>query len=219
MTKAQTYLYWREYQAACRAAKAAELPPLDRHELHRRALGKNKSSKLFTNADLDKVLAIFRSYTRPADLRPQLRQLRMPRIRLEHKIVIEQAALLAVVLPPDSTIQPFNDSTPLERQLAAESYILQIMRERFGTTDIKAIPHDLDNTDPTRKDTPLEMLRNTLSSRINTLRAAKRPKMSIRDMYELAGLACTCAPCRRSRQIPTTAPELAPEPEYAEGVV
>jgi hypothetical protein len=216
MTKAQTYLYWREYQAACRAAKAAELPPLDRHELHRRALGKNKSSKLFTNADLDKVLAIFRSYTRPADLRPQLRQLRMPRIRLEHKIVIEQAALLAVLLPPDSTIQPFNDSTPLERQLAAEEYILQIMRERFHTTDIKAIPHDLDNTDPDRKDTPLEMLRNTLSSRINTLRAAKRPKMSIHDMYALAGLECTCARCRAARQIPTTAPELTPEPEYAD---
>jgi hypothetical protein len=217
MTKAQTYLYWREYQAACRAAKAAELPPLDRHELHRRALGKNKSSKLFTNADLDKVLAIFRSYTRPADLRPQLRQLRMPRIRLEHKIIIEQAALLAVLLSP-STLNP-QPSTSLDRQLAAESYILQIMRERFHTTDIKAIPHDLDNTDPDRKDTPLEMLRNTLSSRINTLRAAKRPKMSIHDMYALAGLECTCARCRAARQIPTTAPELAPEPEYAEGVV
>jgi hypothetical protein len=206
MTKAQTYLYWREYQAACRAAKAAELPPLDRHELHRRALGKNKSSKLFTNADLDKVLAIFRSYTRPADLRPQLRQLRMPRIRLEHKIVIEQAALLAVVLPPHATIQPCNHSTALDRQLAAESYILQIMRERFHTTDIKSIPHDLDNTDPDRKDTPLEMLRNTLSSRINTLRAAKRPKMSIHDMFALAGLECTCARCRAARNLPTTAP-------------
>jgi hypothetical protein len=213
VTAKQSSLYWREWAAARRAAIAAG-HTIDRHECHTRALGKPKSSKLLTNADLDKVLAIFRSYTRPADLRPQLRQLRMPRIRLEHKIVIEQAALLAVLLPPHATIQPCNHSTALDRQLAAESYILQIMRERFGTTDIKAIPHDLDNTDPTRKDTPLEMLRNTLSSRINKLRNAAG--LTIHEMNQLAGLACDCKPCCLSRNLPTTAPELTPEPDYAD---
>ena len=43
-----------------------------RHALTRRALGVDKSSKLFTNSDLDKVLARLRAEIDPADLDAQL---------------------------------------------------------------------------------------------------------------------------------------------------
>lgn len=49
-----------------------------RHQLHKQALGADKSSKDFTNADLDKVLAAFRAITEPGNLRAQLRALEQP---------------------------------------------------------------------------------------------------------------------------------------------
>jgi hypothetical protein len=44
-----------------------------RHELHKRALGVDKSSLDLTNAEFDKVLAVFSGISRPADLNTQIR--------------------------------------------------------------------------------------------------------------------------------------------------
>lgn len=78
MNSAQTNLYFREWGKVRDYFRAKGIDPkladAKRHELHEKALGKKKSSKLFTNADLDKVLAVFWSYTKPADLNAQLRQ-------------------------------------------------------------------------------------------------------------------------------------------------
>jgi hypothetical protein len=52
-----------------------------RHELHKRALGRDKSSKDFTNADLDRVIAVFRAVSDDANLDAQLRQLDQPENR------------------------------------------------------------------------------------------------------------------------------------------
>ena len=70
MTPKQTSLYWREWSKAKRALVSLSLPKGEgqgegsspdwdqkRYELHHSALGHDKSSKDFTNADLDKVLA------------------------------------------------------------------------------------------------------------------------------------------------------------------
>lgn len=83
MTAAQKALYWREW-SACRAALAAAGRPAtdtDRHKLQYRALGFSKSSSALTNAEFDKVLAIFRAQSKPADLDAQLRQIDQPDVR------------------------------------------------------------------------------------------------------------------------------------------
>lgn len=80
MTGAQTMLYFREWQRVRDVRKAKGLPHGDvyRHELHLKALGVRKSSKDFTNADLDKVLAVFRAITEPGNLMAQLHALDQP---------------------------------------------------------------------------------------------------------------------------------------------
>lgn len=86
MTTSQQKFYWREW-AACRRAlialgnTAKEADAL-RHDLHYKALNKSKSSKLLTNVDLDKILATFRSYSRPSDLDTQLDAINQPRKRI-----------------------------------------------------------------------------------------------------------------------------------------
>lgn len=206
MTPAQNRLYWREWGALTRTCKAKSWPEPDRHALHKKALGRDKSHNAFTNADLDKVLAAFRTYSAADDLRPQLRAERMPRTRLEWKITIEQTALLAVLLHHDPTIQPSSDSTSLERQLAAERYIIQLMRDRFGTDDIRAVS---DVPMPRGRDqiemSDLELLRDTLAARINTLR--NKAGLTIHELNKLATIACPstcrrCHPLKRAVMMP-----------------
>lgn len=88
MTPRQNSLYWREWSLAraalitdfaCTPAEAAAR----RHELHIRALGVDKSHSALTNAEFDKILAVFSSYSRSADLKAQLRLQDQPGNRLE----------------------------------------------------------------------------------------------------------------------------------------
>lgn len=86
MTKAQNALYFREWGAArsiliARHGWTAAQADEHRHELHRQALGKDKSSKAFTNRDLDVVLATFRAIAQPADLDTQIRKAEQPELR------------------------------------------------------------------------------------------------------------------------------------------
>ena len=76
MSPAQTALYFREwglvrtwYIVHGLDQKQADAK---RHELHVAALGRAKSSKAFTNADLDKVLAKFRAVHDGGNLEAQL---------------------------------------------------------------------------------------------------------------------------------------------------
>lgn len=87
MTTKQTALYWRSWGETRRYLLAfCDYTPTEvdtfRRDLHAKALGVEKSSKDFTNADLDKVLAEFRAISRPADFSGQMRQQNMPRARL-----------------------------------------------------------------------------------------------------------------------------------------
>ena len=103
MSPAQTSLYWREWAAVRRMD-----PDANRHALHIQALGRDVSSKAFTNAQFDQVLGVFRAISRPADLNAQLRQQQQPRTRLLH--IIEQ--------------------------LAPGPYLAKIMSDRWGHTDL-----------------------------------------------------------------------------------
>jgi hypothetical protein len=71
----------REYFRA-RGLSSAECDAR-RHALHRRALGRDRSSKAFRNADLDKVVAAFRAVWDDTNLNAQLRQLEQPERRRE----------------------------------------------------------------------------------------------------------------------------------------
>lgn len=111
MTSAQTKLYWREWSAA---KKAGALADPDRYELHEEALGEHKSSKDFTNDDLDKVLAAFRAISKPTDLNAQIHAQQQPRERLLYGI--SAAAPLA--------------------------YIERVMEDRFAHTDLDRLSLD-----------------------------------------------------------------------------
>ncbi len=56
----------------------------ERHALHLRALGYDKSSKDFTNLEFDYILATFRSWSMPDDLGAQLKQIDQPSVRCRY---------------------------------------------------------------------------------------------------------------------------------------
>lgn len=103
MTPKQDALYWREWSKVRKAQ-----PDADRHALHVRALGDDKSHKDFSNKEFDQVLAEFRAITAPADVAAQLRQLAQSKTRLIWSI----------------------------RQKAPEAYWTTIAIDRFGTDDL-----------------------------------------------------------------------------------
>jgi hypothetical protein len=77
MTALQHRKYLSEWGLVRKHFRAQGLEPkacdAKRHELHKRALGRDKSSLDLTNAEFDKVLAVFSAISRPADLSTQLR--------------------------------------------------------------------------------------------------------------------------------------------------
>lgn len=75
MTQAQIKLYWREWQDCAKVRKARGLGASDanRHALHVEALGVDVSMKVLTQRQFDRVLAKFRSFSRPDDIDAQLR--------------------------------------------------------------------------------------------------------------------------------------------------
>lgn len=59
-----------------------KLADAKRHQLHKKALGYDKSHTDFTNGEFDKVLAEFYAVTKPSDLEAQLHQIEQPIERL-----------------------------------------------------------------------------------------------------------------------------------------
>ena len=107
MTSLQNRLYFREWGRVRTACKQQGFPIPDRHDLHVKALGVDKSHLDFSNEDLDQVLAEFRAISQPDNLAAQLRQQDQPRLRLLYSI----------------------------RRLADEPYWRAIARDKFGTAD------------------------------------------------------------------------------------
>jgi hypothetical protein len=67
MTKSQTSKYWREWSKVRKLLLelgefSKEDADQERHEIHIRALGQDKSSKALTNRDLDAIFDHFESY-------------------------------------------------------------------------------------------------------------------------------------------------------------
>ena len=76
MNAAQLRKYRAEWGLVRKHFRARGIEPkacdAKRHELHKKALGHDKSSLDFTNAEFDAVLAVFSGISRPADLNTQL---------------------------------------------------------------------------------------------------------------------------------------------------
>jgi hypothetical protein len=107
MTTLQNRLYFREWGRVRAVCKQQGFPIPDRHDLHVKALGLDKSHVDFTNEDLDQVLAEFRAISQPDNLAAQLRQQEQPRRRLLYSI----------------------------RRMAPEPYWRSIAQNKFGTAD------------------------------------------------------------------------------------
>jgi Tfp pilus assembly protein PilN len=107
MTALQNSLYFREWGRVLAACKQHGFPIPERHSLHVKALGQDKSHLDFTNDDFDRVLAEFRALSQPDNLAAQLNLQDQPRRRLLYSI----------------------------RRLAPEAYWRSIARDKFGTSD------------------------------------------------------------------------------------
>ncbi|HEY1791530.1 MAG TPA: phage protein GemA/Gp16 family protein [Opitutaceae bacterium] len=104
MNAAQTGLYWREWALTrdwYRAhGKSASQTDDMRHALHERALGHSKSSKDFTNPDLDKILATFRAVHDGGNLEAQLRAEEQPAMRKQALIANVREVVTGIVDRP-----------------------------------------------------------------------------------------------------------------------
>lgn len=148
MTPAQTARYFYEWGRVRDVLKGQGRPcgDMERHKLHEKALGKKKSSKDFTNADLDKVLGVFRAITEPGNLKAQLHAIDQPELRnLE-----AQKACLALLV--DLGIGK-DESDPIRADWLRQSYldgiVARITRRaklnfsQLGDKDANAILHTL----------------------------------------------------------------------------
>jgi hypothetical protein len=92
MTTAQRNLYFALWNEVCTLLKrqglSAKEADAKRHELHLEALGYLRSSKKFTNAELDKVFAHFKAILQPWNLNAQTDALDQPRKRHLAKLEI-----------------------------------------------------------------------------------------------------------------------------------
>ena len=190
MTEAQQSLYFREW-GYVRKVK----PDADRHQLHTEALGIDKSSKLFTNHDLDRVLAVFRTISRPASMTSQLRQLGQRRERMLYKIN-EHIRCLSLYVPN------------------APAYAEQILCERFHVGTIEELGDSptirRTATGVIEENAPLLQYLMTLAARVNAAR--KKAGDTLHKMKTKAGVECDCAVCIR---LAPQAPDTMPDPETA----
>lgn len=177
MTKAQRTLYWREFAAVKRV-----YPEADRHDLHVQALGADKSSNDLGNADLDKVLAVFRAISRPSDLDGQVHQAEQPLRRARWAM---DQVMLCLALYVDH----------------AEAYRDAIIRDRWPTHTVRTLSAD-----------QLRHVRMTIWARINAADTGFRNQYgeTIHQMCVRAGARCSCAACSKARSpLPTERPAFA----------
>lgn len=147
MSPLQQNLYWRRWSACKRALAKLGRPTDDaaRHALHRQALGVDKSSTKFTNADFDKVLAVFAALSAPADLQQQLRAQEQPakrlgKLRADCWSIVRQLPRIVADQDPTYAAERYLDS--LARSVSGKRYdelderdtarVLGILRHRLG---------------------------------------------------------------------------------------
>lgn len=168
MTAKQNRLYWREWGAVSRACKADGVEVPQRHELHARALGEHKSHKDFTNADFDKVLAEFRAWSQPGDLRGQMKQEAMPETRMLWVLDNKLVPKLLVLLDGLPTCRP-------KARGVVHNYVGAISQSKYGERDFRRLAaSDLQN-----------LLRDVTRA---VARMAERKGLTATELTQRAGL-------------------------------
>jgi len=130
ISKPQNNWYWRMWGAVSRWCKAQQVPVPDRHELHARALGADKSHTDFDDDDFDDVMSAFYAIAEPDnfDIQVQFATARKKR----RVYACRRNAIRAV------------------GQAGAENYIRSISQDKFGTSDWESLEveqlKDLRNT-------------------------------------------------------------------------
>lgn len=122
MTKAQDKWYWREWGKVARYCKEHGMAAPDRHELHTRALGTDKSHLDFDDDDFDDVLSAFLSISEPANLEAQVRLTNMRKTRRIYACR--------------------RNATRAVGSAGAENYIRSISADKFHTTDWESLEID-----------------------------------------------------------------------------
>lgn len=167
MTDRQKMLYFREVGRVRDIQKAKGLPfgDIQRHELHRRALGYGKSSKDFTNAEFDKVLAALRAISEPGNLDAQLNAIDQPekrtaKLQAECWRIVEQLPKIKAAHDPQFYAENYLDS--IAKSLTGQPFeklderdtarVLGILRHRLGKTGVpgarEAAFHGRESGDP-----------------------------------------------------------------------
>ena len=128
MSPAQVALYWREWSAcqAVRKARGLSVGDTARHALTAEALdGVEKSMKVLRNHELDRVLAKFRSFSRPDDLGAQLAAEELPEQRRERYLTAAHEAL-------EELAQLDQDKRRFDDAEARTAYLEGIARKVIG---------------------------------------------------------------------------------------
>ncbi len=133
MTDAQIRLYRREWGAARKALRARGMAPTvadaERHAIHVRVLGSDKSSLELSNRELDLVLGAFRAISRPADLEPQLDEAGQPVKRMRFVI----SSLCAELERPAEYAEAVAQMMYRERGIASGEL------DELGTDDLRKV--------------------------------------------------------------------------------
>ncbi len=183
MTAKQDALYWREWGALSRRCQSEGWALPDRHELHARALGRDKSHKLFNNPDFDQVLGVFRSYSQAENVNAQLRQIAQPTTRKLTRLEMTMKCMALYVTD-------------------VEGYVGHVCMDKFRTPDWR----DLSDVRPPERmgrngqtwqpPSQVEQLVMTLSRCLNGADGLRNQAGdTLHDMHTAAGVPCRCSAC------------------------
>lgn len=170
MSPKQKARYWVEF------GRIRKLhPEIDRHALHVQALGKDKSSKAFTNQDVDKIFGMFAAILQPGSLNAQVRQIKMPDTRLRYKIR-QQIQLLGVLV--DNPV----------------GYAVAVMKDKFSESCLELVRGGESVSSEGFDNSELAQLRNTLARCISRLR--RKRGWTEHSLNVRAGIErCGCRDC------------------------
>lgn len=142
MTDAQQGLYLREWgkvRVILRRTLAPQEADAQRHAMHIAALGEDKSSKLFTHADLDKVLKEFRAISQPANFTTQVALECMAATRKRWTI----AHLLAALEMGEADLELLISHRQRAGRLVTASPAAAVTCETLGEADLERVMIDL----------------------------------------------------------------------------
>jgi hypothetical protein len=185
----QLKLYWTELRQALSAlnksassAESADLVhPVHTRESFHAQHNLPPSTKQFTREHFDTFLAACKAIAQPNNLKPQLRAFDQPKMRLLHKITVEQAALLKALGKPDPA-----------------ATIAGISKDKFrgrGPADLSESHHSIFGSQYSE----LETLLFTVARTISKLR--QEQGWTEHELRWEAGLGetCRCAQCSRQK--------------------